>query len=49
VITRDGKPVAIMIGVEGMDEEQIELGSSEKFWSLIEKRRAEKTISRSEL
>ena len=49
VITRDGKPVAIMIGVEGMDEEQLELGSSEKFWSLIEKRRTEKTISRSEL
>jgi antitoxin (DNA-binding transcriptional repressor) of toxin-antitoxin stability system len=49
VITRNGKPVALIVGVEGMDEEQLELGSSDKFWTLIEKRRKEKTISRAEL
>lgn len=49
VITRDGKPVALVIGVEGMDEEQVQLGSSDKFWTLIEERRAQKTISRDEL
>ncbi len=49
VITRDGKPVALIVGVEGMDEEQLQLGSSDKFWTLIEKRRTQKTISRAEL
>jgi antitoxin (DNA-binding transcriptional repressor) of toxin-antitoxin stability system len=49
VITRDGKPVALVIGVEGMDEEQVELGSSDKFWTLIAERRSQKTISRAEL
>lgn len=49
VITRNGKPVALIVGVEGMDEEQLELGSSDKFWKLIEERRAQKTITRGEL
>ena len=49
VITRKGKPVALVVGVEGMNEEQIALGSSHKFWQLIEKRRKEKTLSRAEL
>ena len=49
VITRKGKPVALIVGVAGMDEEQLELGSSEKFWTLIETRRKQKTINRAEL
>jgi antitoxin (DNA-binding transcriptional repressor) of toxin-antitoxin stability system len=49
VITRKGKPVALIVGVAGMDEEQLELGSSEKFWTLIETRRKQKTIDRAEL
>ncbi len=49
IITRNGKPVALIVGVEGMDEEQLELGSSDKFWRLIEERRAQKTIPRGEL
>ena len=49
VITRDGKPIALIIGVEGMDEEQVQLGSSDKFWALIAERRAQKTIRRAEL
>ena len=49
VIMRDGKPVALIVGVEGMDEEQLELGSSAKFWQLMAARRAQKTISRAEL
>jgi antitoxin (DNA-binding transcriptional repressor) of toxin-antitoxin stability system len=49
IITRDGKPVALVVGVEGMDEEQLELGSSNKFWKLIEERRHQKTIGRAEL
>ena len=49
VLTRDGKPVALIIGVEGMDEEQFQLGSSDKFWRLIAERRTQKTITRAEL
>jgi PHD/YefM family antitoxin component YafN of YafNO toxin-antitoxin module len=49
VVTRKGKPVALVLGVEGLDEEQLQLGSSEKFWKLIEERRRQKTISRREL
>ncbi len=46
VFLRQGKPVALMIGI---DAEQLDLGSSKKFWQLISDRRAEPTISRSEL
>jgi antitoxin (DNA-binding transcriptional repressor) of toxin-antitoxin stability system len=49
VLTRNGKPVALLVGVEGMDLEQIELGYSDKFWTLIRERRRQKTLSRAEL
>jgi len=49
VLTRNNKPVALMVGVEGLDEEQLELGASDKFWKLIAQRRAQKTISRADL
>ncbi len=49
IITRKGKPLALLIGVEGLDEEQLQLGSSDKFRKLVEKWRKEKTISRAEL
>ena len=49
LITRDGKPVALIVGVEGMDEEQLQLGSSDRFWELIAERRKQKTLSRVQL
>ena len=49
VITRKGRPVALLVGVEGMDSEQLELGSSGAFWKLIAKRRRQKTVSRAKL
>ncbi len=49
VLTCDGKPVALIIGVEGMDEEQLQLGSSDKFWRLIAERRTQKTMTRTQL
>lgn len=49
VLTRDGKPVAIILGLEGLDEDQLQRSSSDKFWKLIEERRAQKTLSRAEL
>jgi prevent-host-death family protein len=49
IITRNGKPVALIVGVEGLDEEQLQLGASDKFWKLITERRTQKTMSRAEL
>jgi hypothetical protein len=49
VLTRNGKPFVLIVSVEGIDEEQLLLGSSDKFWKLVEKWRKEKTISRTEL
>ena len=49
VITRAGRPVAMVIGVQGLDEEQLELGSSGQFWQMIRERRGATTISRAEL
>ncbi len=49
VLTRNGKPVALIVGVVGMDEEQLQLGSSDKFWKLMAERRTQKTISRAQL
>ena len=49
VITRAGRPVAMVIGVQGLDKEQLELGSSGKFWQMIRERRGEATVSRAEL
>jgi prevent-host-death family protein len=39
LITRRGKPAALVIGVEGQDLEQGVLGSDAEFWNVIQKRR----------
>lgn len=49
LLTRDGRPVAVIVGLAGLDDEQIALGLSEEFWRLIAARRRDPTISRSEL
>ncbi len=49
VLTQRGKPVAMLVGVEGLDLEQIELGRSDKFWRLVRQWRRQKTLSRAEL
>jgi prevent-host-death family protein len=49
ILTRDGKPVAVVVGVEDIDEEELQLGSSDKFWKLISQRRTEKTMRRAQL
>lgn len=49
MITSHGKPVALLIGIEGLDEEQWQLGSSETFWTWITNRRAQRTLSREQL
>jgi len=49
VITRNGKPVAIVVGVEGLDAEQLEFGSDPASWKLIAQRRRQRTMTRSQL
>jgi prevent-host-death family protein len=49
VLTQKGKPVAVLVGVKGLDWEQLELGYSDEFWSLIRARRGQRTIGREEL
>jgi len=49
VITRRGKPAAVMVGVEGKDWDDVALQTSSKFWKLIEERRSEPTMSMKEL
>jgi prevent-host-death family protein len=49
VITRRGKPAAVMVGVEGKDWEEVVLQTSATFWKLIEERRKQPTMSMKEL
>jgi antitoxin (DNA-binding transcriptional repressor) of toxin-antitoxin stability system len=49
ILTSKGKPVALMVGIEDMDEEQLQLARSGQFWKLITQRRMQKTVSRLEL
>ncbi len=39
LITRRGKPAALVIGVGGQDLEQVLLGSDAEFWKMIQQRR----------
>lgn len=45
VLTRHGKPSAVLVGVEGADWETVVLETNAEFWGLIQKRRKQKTIS----
>jgi len=49
VITRRGKPSAVLVGVEGKDWGDVVLQTSSSFWKLIEERRKESTLSMKEL
>lgn len=49
LVMRNGAPAALVLGVEGMDQEQVEMGLSNRFWKLIAQRREEPTLSRGEL
>jgi hypothetical protein len=46
VITRNGVPVALVVGLEGLDEEQVEWGSSDEFWKMIAERRRQGVMGR---
>ena len=45
LITKQGRPAALMIGVEGHDLEDVLLMQNPRFWKMIEARRAQATLS----
>lgn len=45
VVTRHGQPAAVVIGVEGMDWENVVLETDPLFWKLIQNRRKQPTLS----
>lgn len=45
VITQYGQPAAVVIGVEGMDWEDVVLETNAAFWKFIYHRRNQPTIS----
>ncbi len=49
VLTRNGAPVAMIVGVGGLDEEHVQLSGSDTFWELITERRQQKSLSRAEV
>ena len=49
VLTRHGRPAALLIGIEGEDLEEVLLRSDEEFWGeLAEQRRKNDTLSETE-
>jgi antitoxin (DNA-binding transcriptional repressor) of toxin-antitoxin stability system len=49
LVTRRGKPAALIIGIEGHDLEDLRLETDPAFWAMIEERRRQTTMSRAEL
>ncbi len=49
IITRRGKPAAVLVGVEGEDWETVILETDPTFWKLVQKRRKQPTVSLEEL
>ena len=49
VITRNGRPASLVIGVEGSDWEDLVIQSDPSFWRSIRERRREKSISAAEM
>jgi hypothetical protein len=44
LVTHNGKPLALVVGLENKDEEDLHLEGSPEFWRLIEERRREPTV-----
>ncbi len=45
VVTRRGKPAAVLVGVEGEDWDTVVLETDPAFWKLVRTRRKQPTIS----
>jgi prevent-host-death family protein len=44
LVTRDGEPLAVIVGVEYKDAEDLQLEASADFWRMIEERRRQPTV-----
>lgn len=49
VVTRHGRPAAVLVGVEGDDWEDVFWQTDPAFWKLIRARRKQETLSLEEL
>jgi prevent-host-death family protein len=49
IITRHGRPAAVLVGVEGDEWEEVLLQTDPTFWKLIRARRQQPTISLAQL
>ena len=49
VITRRGKPAAVLVGVEGEDWDSVVLQTDPTFWKLVRSRRRQPTLSLEQL
>ena len=49
VITRNGQPIAVVVGVEGADWETVAVETSRSSWKEIAQRRNQETISLAEI
>jgi prevent-host-death family protein len=49
VVTRHGRPAAVLIGVEGQDWEDLVFQTNPAFWRMIERRRKQRTIPLAEV
>ncbi len=44
LVTRNGKPVALIVGLENKDAEDLRYMASREFWEMIRERRARPTV-----
>jgi len=49
VVTRRGKPAAVLVGVEGADWDAVVLQTDPAFWKMVRARRKQKTLSLDQL
>ena len=49
LVTRGGRPSAVIVGIESYDEEDLALARAPEFWRMIEQRRQGRSISLAQL
>ena len=49
LVTRGGRPLALLVGIENKDQEDWDLETSPAFWQMIQQRRGRPTVPLREL
>ncbi len=49
VLMERGNPVLVLVGVQELDQEQVQLGLDDKFWTMLSQRRKQPTISHNDM